>query len=243
MKIIDPNLSTSISLFIGIALVSSCIIAAPVRAVLGARNGIEKDEGESLPYDAEVEYLESTGYQFINTDFVCDKTIEEFNCEFSVVANVASGYYMGSEWNNKYLCVGCRGGTLLAISVFCGKYLTPSYTVEYGKPISIVWTSDSQVLEITKIESGEITSYSSVAPTTDVSAPLRFFGATATQYRSRMRLYFAYVKMPEGAIDLIPVRKGNVGYLYDRANPQSGPLGNGLYPNMGTIAFKLGPDK
>lgn len=47
--------------------------------------------------------------------------------------------------------------------------------------------------------------------------------------------------------DFIPVRVGSgtsaVGYLYDRANPTGGPLGNGLYPNSGSGAFVVGPDK
>lgn len=42
--------------------------------------------------------------------------------------------------------------------------------------------------------------------------------------------------------DFIPVRVGEVGYMYDRANPNGGPLGNGLYPNVGTGDFVLGPD-
>ena len=55
--------------------------------------------------------------------------------------------------------------------------------------------------------------------------------------------------------DLIPVRVGSgssaVGYLYDRANPTGGPLGNGLYGNAadgqgGVTGFPancVGPDK
>lgn len=55
--------------------------------------------------------------------------------------------------------------------------------------------------------------------------------------------------------DYIPVRVGSgssaVGYLYDRANPDGGPLGNGLYGNAadgqggkaGFPANCIGPDK
>jgi hypothetical protein len=59
---------------------------------------------------------------------------------------------------------------------------------------------------------------------------------------SKLRVY-------DGSIlvrDFIPVRVGSganaVGYLYDRANPTGGPLGNGLYPNSGSGAFVVGPD-
>ena len=55
--------------------------------------------------------------------------------------------------------------------------------------------------------------------------------------------------------DFIPVRVGSgssaVGYLYDRANPDGGPLGNGLYGNAadgqggkaGFPANCIGPDR
>jgi hypothetical protein len=47
--------------------------------------------------------------------------------------------------------------------------------------------------------------------------------------------------------DFQPVRVGSgssaVGYIYDKANPTGGPLGNGLYGNSGTGAFTIGPDK
>jgi hypothetical protein len=62
-----------------------------------------------------------------------------------------------------------------------------------------------------------------------------------------MRIYSA--KFYDGTTlvrDLIPVRVGSgssaVGYLYDKANPTGGPLGNGLYGNSGSGAFVIGPD-
>lgn len=42
--------------------------------------------------------------------------------------------------------------------------------------------------------------------------------------------------------DYIPVRVGTVGYLYDRANPTGGPLGNGLYGSATDTPFIAGPD-
>lgn len=52
--------------------------------------------------------------------------------------------------------------------------------------------------------------------------------------------------MASSSAIFIPVRVGSganaVGYLYDKANPTGGPLGNGLYPNSGTGAFVIGPD-
>ena len=43
-----------------------------------------------------------------------------------------------------------------------------------------------------------------------------------------------YMKI--GDLDLIPVRKGNIGYLYDKVSGK-------LFANQGTGTFTLGPDK
>lgn len=234
------NMKCGVLILLGIfSLVS---FAAPLKSIIGARSGMGTCEGKTLPYDAEVEYLESTAAQFISTDFVCDKTIEEIDFTFSVVANVPSAFFLGNGWDKNYLCIGCGGGTRLAISVFCGKYLSPMYQVEYGHPVNIYWSSSNQILEVTDIESGESTTYTQVVPSTDILSTLIFFGSDATHYRGRMRLYSAFVQMPDAVMDLIPVRIGSIGCLYNRANPQSGPLGNGIYPNMGNRDFVLGPD-
>lgn len=45
------------------------------------------------------------------------------------------------------------------------------------------------------------------------------------------------------AFDGISVRVGTVGYLYDRANPTGGPLGNGLYGSATSTPLIAGPDK
>ena len=53
----------------------------------------------------------------------------------------------------------------------------------------------------------------------------RFYSFSATDVNS-----------DELAVDLIPVRKGTVGYIYDRVSGQ-------LFGNQGTGDFIIGPDK
>jgi hypothetical protein len=50
---------------------------------------------------------------------------------------------------------------------------------------------------------------------------------------SKVRIYRFYI---EGKIDLVPVRIGNVGYMYDKVSGK-------LFGNAGTGNFILGPDK
>ena len=52
--------------------------SSPVRSSLGARG---KSDVVSLPYDTEVEYLESTGTQWIDTGIFC---LKKYSFEFSV---------------------------------------------------------------------------------------------------------------------------------------------------------------
>lgn len=43
--------------------------------------------------------------------------------------------------------------------------------------------------------------------------------------------------------DFRPVRAGDAGAIYDRANPDGGPLGNGLYLSATSTPLTSGPDK
>lgn len=50
-------------------------------------------------------------------------------------------------------------------------------------------------------------------------------------------MYHAFARVGNDMkMDFIPVRKGNVGYMFDRVSGQ-------LFGNAGTGAFIIGPDK
>ena len=56
-------------------------------------------------------------------------------------------------------------------------------------------------------------------------------------YQNKVHLYsFSIEKSGEKIIDLIPVRKRSIGYMYDRVSGQ-------LFGNQGTGDFIIGPDK
>ena len=58
---------------------------------------------------------------------------------------------------------------------------------------------------------------------------------TVTQFSGR--IYSAKMVSNRVSIfDFVPVRKGNIGYMYDRVSGQ-------LFGNQGTGAFIIGPDK
>lgn len=63
-------------------------------------------------------------------------------------------------------------------------------------------------------------------------------------YPAQMRLYSFKIYDGQTLVrDFIPVRVGTAGYLYDRANPTGGPLGNGLYGSATSTPLVAGPDK
>lgn len=62
------------------------------------------------------------------------------------------------------------------------------------------------------------------------------FGNLSNYYTRAARLYSFYIKINNTKVyDLIPVRKGNIGYLYDKISGK-------LFANSGTGNFILGPD-
>ena len=198
--------------------------------MLGARIGAWSPNRAPLPYDAEVEYLESTGTQWI--DSLCKSTIM---LEFSVKLDNSKmskptktlGYFgTKGHWGNHFgtYRVGATifyvrpnwryiGTQLGMIEAYCG---LDSITINgaicnkgpdsgntYGGNIEIFRGKDG---------CSEIKMYS-------------------------MQIYDKGVSADGTLVrDYIPVRKGTVGYLYDRVSGQ-------LFGNAGTGAFVIGPDK
>lgn len=191
-----------------------------------------------LPYDARVEWLESTGTQYINTGvypyrgYTFDTKVAKLNSKYNLVF-----------W-------GCRsGGTPATDDWQC--YLnsndTPNQPEVYEKVN--LWTKKAM---------GETAGnwYSGIKPT--IGTMYSFAGITVSPQLNRMTypivlfgfnmigsintsagicrigLFTAYSN-GEKVVDMIPVRVGNVGYMYDKVSRQ-------LFGNAGTGTFVVGPD-
>ena len=198
--------------------------------LIAARNSVTK---RGIPYTAEVEYLESTGTQWIDTgiDYFPDFEIG-IVCPTSNAINAlgidALNRLTRRSSANPYWQVVAGGSS--AISTFP---LTTYADISYR----------SGTLRI----NGEM--FGSQANSFPTGALYLFTSAhnLPTAYAAKLYYFRAYDSNNVLVRDFIPVRVGSgssaVGYLYDRANPTGGPLGNGLYGNAGTGAFVLGPDK
>ena len=209
--------------------------------MLGARTAAWS--GKPLPYDAEVEYLESTGNQWIDTAVQSSDKVQ-----FSVWVNEA-GRDMKLFGNSYYL------GPWADISWFGSAYRSTKIT-------QVAQTWDTVTLEkspklLTVSREGNLFTASSWWAASDVggiatngtAVPLfAHINPYGTKYGDNVALgwrppsfhlrisFFKAWSNGDLIRDLIPVRKGNVGYMYDRVSGQ-------FFGNAGTGAFIIGPDK
>lgn len=184
----------------------------------------------ALPYDAEVEYLESTGTQYINTLTAMqeDDAIEVeasfviqsgYNILFYGSLPMTGGYgvefyYQGNNWY--YFRFGGslsnRGYTALDYQAGWHVYkLDRHYLYMDGVAMSI----PPAIINMT-------------------TNPLILFGSNSQPGHVKIRS----AKILRGGtpiLDLIPVRVGSVGYMYDRVSGT-------LFGNDGTGDFVVGPD-
>lgn len=192
--------------------------------------------GKHLPYDAEVEYLESTGTQWIDTGI---KTLSSSTVEVEAASTVFNSLDMmfgsiGEDASSLIRALvyydSSHGGRIISLqsgmygvtnafiaydTAFHNYIITPTKAEVEGKIFSVTRSDNSLrnfLLFASVIISG--TSYFSHARI------------------SRCKIYHSDVIV----LDLIPVRKGNIGYMYDRVSGQ-------LFGNQGTGAFIIGPDK
>lgn len=195
--------------------------------------------GKGLPYDAEIEYLQSSGTQYINTGILPNNTTKvelkgvfkysagttrfgsrvgftllQFDVVTSSANEVRVDFGTGAINDGQWV-VGQHIVSAIIIDA-----LTKKATVEYG------WNIVTHT-------------YATSFPSQS-SYPLTLFAlnnAGNILLASDMTvLSFRCWKSSVLIMDMIPVRVGNVGYMYDKVSKQ-------LFGNAGTGAFILGPDK
>ena len=194
---------------------------------LAARTGAWTPSGAPLPYDAEVEYLESTRTQLIDTGYVLSAS-DRIVVQVYFQANDTGGFMaiLGISKPKLWITTGlCR---------FNGE--NSAHIKTLSKPGA--WNSIS-------IDKDYCTCNGTAVPMSegtflDNSLSLWLFGANAaSESLSKTNGRISSCKIYHSGVlvrDYIPVRKGTVGYMYDRVSGQ-------LFGNAGTGAFVIGPDK
>ena len=192
----------------------------------------------ALPYDAEVEYLESTGTQWIDTGiFPRSGLLVRAEVVFGI------GYVFGTLSGRTYLSVTRRTNDgIVSASAWSAnaslndldvdltkKYLIEINTANGSKNVSVdgsirhTWATTSTVIGAYTI--GLFAYRNANVPSQNS------FGESKVSAFS-----VSDTATGEVLLDLIPVRKDGVGYMYDKVSGT-------LLGNSGTGAFVVGPDK
>jgi len=197
-----------------------------------------------LPYDAEVEYLQSQGSQWIDTGYYAtgETKIEVIFAGLQTSNKAVFGASNGNSFSGGELALFWNG------SLFDPVYPTGSntsnvlyprpsysadtkYTVAFDKSSIVINGSSQSVTGWSTEYAGTRTMY--------IFATHRQAGAIVP---SQMKLYsFKMTNAGSAVIDMIPVRFTNElgvseGAMYDRVS-------GALFRNAGTGAFTIGPDK
>lgn len=199
-----------------------------------------------LPYDAEVEYVESTGAQYVDTGMlVSDLGAISATVQIPDAASMSSGNVIIMSARARAgaytsLRVQCRYANAIYADAASGRILvgvTPN--IATSSVFSVRAASDSFVV------SGDVSGSASVSGFDGQRTLLLLRDAVNGDLGATCRLYAFSYERAGGALvrDFVPVRVGTAGFLYDRANPTGGPSGNGLYGSATSTPLVAGPDK
>lgn len=178
--------------------------------------------GKVLPYDAEVEYLENTGTQWINLPVSVAKG-DAFGVEIRfILLTTSAGYNIWNSnvtsafrsWTYSY---NSTSKAMTLASYIGGNATNGGWNAIYGEVTDCI-VSTTQVG--TRVLNRIITAFTNLRLLDSFKCKLMSFNVEH-----------------EGSViyNLIPVRKGTTGYLYDKVSGQ-------LFGNSGTGAFVVGPD-
>jgi hypothetical protein len=191
----------------------------------------------ALPYDAEIEYLESTGTQYIDTGISCnaDYTIYvEFNSAIGTEAII--GTRRSTRTKEHALVMASEGDVSYRSSN--ANTQTPSIALYDGYTAS-TWVSARCEREKLYIDNSLVAQISNWITFTSAIHYYLFGMCTngsASNLGSKKIRAFKISNNGQMLLDMISVRVGTTGYMYDKVSNQ-------LFGNRGTGNFVLGNDK
>lgn len=192
-------------------------------------------DGSELPYDAEVEYLESTGTQYIDLGFYPNSTTKmevdgQFTKDVSTNSNTCGSNSTSGSGLKSFSIQYRSTGSVLMI----GGYGVNNTVSDLKRHLFVLNGYGKSYID----------SYGSNAANTfdngQVNQTMVWFaykGNTQTIERwANFRVYSIKVTQDGEVLrDLIPVRKNGIGHLFDR-------ISNTLFGNLGTGSFLYGGD-
>lgn len=213
-----------------------------------------KAAGKRKPYDAEVEFLQSSGtgntLAWVDTGIPNTANIRveaTARCVATPIPNTIDLYVFGSGWgagvdiaygivySDRWTDLGkcmllTRGGTGGSFSPDMGTSITGdgqfhSFVYETNDSMSSITVDNGAPFVITTPRKLNGTTYGIFGPRDEATS-------SGIAQIAQLKIYDANSVLVR---DFIPVRVGDVGYMYDRVSGQ-------LFGNAGTGEFVLGPD-
>lgn len=189
---------------------------------------------KELPYDAEVEYLEGTGTQWIDTGIISsigDSISITVSTNSFVNAFLCGARANSSNMTNSFFVYGQVNGKISFASD--NGYNSSSVNIQDGFIHIIEHKADGGYVDGVKVVSRSFT----MSPSSRSYAVLTVNDREEKTNISACKLYsFTYYRSGVKIMELIPVRVGTTGYMYDK-------VGGELFGNSGTGNFILGNDK
>ena len=205
------------------------------KAYLGSDLVYSSSVTPPMPYDSEIEYLQSSGTQWLDIGItISTNTIVETKAQFTV---------QDSTFQTLIGCANGGMGVMIGLQNNTGKLYIQVGNTEYaltdGSQTGLhVFTAtvngSTQSLDVDGTTSSSSIYTPICSRTMYLFARNREQGATN---HAKVRLY--YCKIWNGGnlvFDAIPVRVGTTGYMYDQVSGQ-------LFGNSGSGSFTLGNDK
>lgn len=189
--------------------------------------------GMRKPYDAEIEYLESTGTQWIDTNYALLGS-DSVKVEMKVMQTQATTevkFYFCQRFQSNHRFGAYSNASNKYASVYRTLWKASSTSTDTNIH-TLIW-DDGELYRDGKLLV--------TASSTTVSAPNETLTINAifndSNSINNCRYYYIKItKNNELIFDFIPVRVGQVGYMFDKVSMK-------LFGNSGTGSFVLGPDK
>lgn len=195
---------------------------------------------EALPYDAEVEYLQSDGTAYINLMNTLNSDTDVIDIDFRPIVSITAACGVFGARNgasSKNFSVLDSSTNTIGIDVNNGSYSTyrvMASTSAVNVRCLVHAEKSNKSIKYDGVQVASSTT-SSQSFTTDGAAYL--FATNGFGSLTPIILYsFQWRRNGDLLFDLIPVRKNGVGYMYDKVSGQ-------LFGNAGSGSFSYGNDK
>lgn len=208
--------------------------STPVKKICVGPDVVWEKSSPSLPYDAQVEYLQTDGSAYIDTGLYLTSE-DEINAKFYVPTATKSRQILGA---------GSTKTSGSSVQPSIAIYLTSTPLITYVfcnrverrvSPGHKTGTHEATLNSRELIIDGVSYNPANFTGSFTLSTTLRLFHGYAQSNKPLNGVRMMWANVP-GKIDLIAVRKNGIGYMYDR-------ISGALFGNANTVgAFTYGND-